>query len=84
MERNSAKVTSAEGWSSSRSRTLIRLEWISFLIASPDSDSNFFLVVSSRVTAMIIFRFYAKGSSVRLKTAYCGLGTDLGTLLVAG
>ena len=64
MERYSAKVTSAEGQSSSRSRTLIRLEVISSQKVLPNSDSNFFLAVSSRVTAMIIFRFCAKDISV--------------------
>jgi len=57
MWRKSAKLISAEGYSSRRSRTLIRLEVISALKASSEVASSSFLAVSSCVTAMIFLRF---------------------------
>ena len=55
----------------------MRLEVISLLNASPDSDSNSFLAVSSCVTEMIVLRFYAKDSLVWSTNAFIRLREDL-------
>ena len=55
----------------------MRLEVISLLNASPDRDSNSFLAVSSCVTEMIFFRFYAKDDLVRSTNACISRREDL-------